>query len=312
MAEEQFQELKDSNFAHNNLPKLVSGLNAYGFKVKMPESAEDYREQVYPALLDFLKQAGYAAVEIPVNSGTLQQCSELRKLIEDRKLKVTGVGMRGDDLEASLKALVDRTHAIGAKLVVGPFVLQFKVVPENTIGDDRVKWVRKKVKSLVEPIRNVAKYGKSKDVKIAVEPLNRFELPGMNRLQEAINFAKAVDHPNFGVMIDTCHEFSDGEGPGKFARQVKTLMEMNKLFHCHISAIHRGRIDKSWIQWGPFFGTLIKNGYKGNMSMEIFDSTKPFSEVVHINRPSFKNPPEVALSALLITAKRLQKLEEKK
>ena len=86
---------------------------------------------------------------------------------------------------------------------------------------------------------------------------------------------------------------------------------MNKLFHVHISSIHRGRIDKSWIQWWGFFRPLMKNGYKGNMSMEIFDATLPFSDVVHINRPRFENPMEVALSALLYTAKRLQQLEKK-
>lgn len=311
MTEEQFQDMEKNNFKDCNVQALVRGLNAYGFRTTMPKSASEYRDKVYPNLLRFLKKAGFVVVEIPVNTGTVPLCKQLRKEIERQQLRVTAVGGSGEDLEASLKPKIDCTHALGARLLAGPVVLEFKKYPENKIGDARVAWAKKRLKELREPMRRVAEYAKSKDVRLAVEPLNRFELPGLNRLADAIAFVRAVDHPNFGVMIDTCHEMSDGEGPFKFARQVKTLMQMNKLYHVHISSIHRGRIDQAWINWYGFFRPLIKNGYQGNMSMEIFDATLPFSEAVHINRRRFANPPEVVLAALIASAKRLEQIEQK-
>lgn len=305
MTEEQFQQAKEQQFANSNIPTVVKGLQAYGYKAAMPQSAEEYRQKIYPQILAFLKQAGYFAVEIPVGGGNVEQCRKLKKEIERLKLGVTAVGMAGKDLEASLRPLIDNAHALGAKVLAGPIVLPFKQYPKNAIGDARVAWVKNRLEELREPLRHVAEYAKSKDVKLAVEPLNRFELPGLNRLQEAIDFTRAVDHPNFGVMIDTCHEMSEGEGPERFREQVKTLAAMKRLFHFHISAINRGRIDRSWIHWPVFIAALKQANYQGNMSMEIFDATLPFSDVVHVNRRRFENPLEVALSALLHSAGQL-------
>ncbi len=310
MTEEQFRELAQNQFANNNLPAVVDGLRAYGYKVNMPRSAKEYRQNVFPKILDFLKLAGYVAVEVPVNTATIPLCKTLKKEISKRGFGVTAVGMAGEDLESSLKPKIDCAHALGAKLLVGPIVLPFKQYPDNAIGNARVAWVSQRLNSLEEPMRKVAEYAKSKDVKLAVEPLNRFELPGLNRLQEAIDFVKAVDHPNFGVMVDTCHEMSDGEGRAVFAYQMKTLAKMGKLYHCHISAIHRGRIDRGWFDWEGIFGPMLANGFNGYMSMEIFDATLPFSEVVHINRNQFENPMEVALEALIHSAENLQKVEK--
>ena len=309
MSDEQFQELAKKGFADNNIPTVVSGLQAYGYKVSLPKSAEDYRTKVYPLILDHLKKTGYVAVEIPVNGANPDMCPRLKKEIEKLGLGVTAVGQSGDDLQASLKHCIDCSHALGAKVFAGPLVLRFKSYPKE-IGNARVDWVYKRLKELEEPIRKVAEYAKSKNVKLAVEPLNRFELPGLNRLGQAIFFVKRVNHPNFGVMIDTCHEMSDGDGPKAFAYQVKTLMKMNRLFHCHISAIHRGRVDKGWFTWHGIFGPIIKTGYKGNMSMEIFDATLPFSEVVHINRKQFANPLDVTVGALIASANNLNRVEK--
>jgi sugar phosphate isomerase/epimerase len=310
MTDDQFDALAKNQFQDNNLPAIVRGLKAYGYKVEMPQSARDYRDKVYPQMLKLLKDAGYTAVEIPVNGAVLELCPALKEEIAKQGLAVTAVGMAGEDLVASLKPRIDCTHALGAKVLAGPVVLPFKQYPDKAIGDARVAWVKMRLQSLVQPMREVAEYAKNKDVVLAVEPLNRFELPGLNRLQEAIDFVKMVDHPHFGVMIDTCHEMSDGEGPEVFAEQVKTLMKMGRLFHCHISAVHRGRVDKGWFDWQGFFGPMLANGYQGNMSMEIFDATLPFSEVVHINRPTFENPMEVTVSALIHAAQKLQTVKK--
>lgn len=311
MSDEEFTKLRDNGFRDSNLPNVVRGLRGYGFKVEMPQSAGEYREKIYPAMLDFLKKAGYTAIEVPINGAKMSMCPALRKALEERGLRITAVGGCDADLEKSLKHRIDCAHALGANLFAGPIVLPFKQFPEDKFGNDRVAWVNRELKKRIEPMRRMAAYAQKKGVKLAVEPLNRFELPGLNRLADAIRFVEQVDHPNFGVMIDTCHEMSEGAGAWFFARQVAALAKNNRLFHVHISAIHRGRIDRSWIQWWGFFTPILKSGYKGNMSMEIFDAAEPFASAVNINRRQFQNPMEVALSALIFSAQRLQSVEKR-
>lgn len=309
MTEDQFADLKKSHFRDSNMQSIVAGLKAKGFEVLMPRSAKEYRDLVYPNILKCLKQGGFFAVEVPIGAANVEQCRVLRKVIEKLDLHVTAVGGTGDDVEKSLRHRVDCAHALGAKIVAGPVVLKFKDYPDE-IGNARVDWVERRLADLVEPIRRAAAYAKTKDVKLAVEPLNRFELPGLNRLAHAIDFTKKVNHSHFGVMIDTCHEMSDGDGAEKYREQVNELMKMGKLFHCHISAIHRGRIDRGWFAWRDLFAPIFANGYNGNISLEIFDSAKPFSQSVHINRRPFDDPLEVALTSLRTAVNNLSKVDD--
>ena len=64
-------------------------------------------------------------------------------------------------------------------------------------------------------LKEVARYAEDKGVKLAVEPLNRFETSFINLAEQAVEPGKRVDGPAVGFMIDTFHANIEEKSIGK-------------------------------------------------------------------------------------------------
>ena len=72
-----------------------------------------------------------------------------------------------------------------------------KVVPDGT-PEDEWKWV-------VEGLKEVYDHAQKCGVKMAIEPLNRFETYFLNIAADAAKLAADIHHPNIGILFDTFH-----------------------------------------------------------------------------------------------------------
>ena len=114
------------------------------------------------------------------------------------------------------------------------------------------------------------------------------------------------------IMIDMCHESTDGEGPEIYEGYVNQLCEAGKLQGIHISAIHRGKVYESWFNkqyFEEFFKPVFGNGYDGEVSIETFDAVLPVRDVVKIARKKFTSPMGVAINNLIYSAGMLEGLK---
>jgi sugar phosphate isomerase/epimerase len=119
-------------------------------------------------------------------------------------------------------------------------------------------------KQLVDFGRRAADAGKVHGITIAIEPLRRQESNIINSAAEGLELVKAVNHPNFQLMIDFYHLASEKEDPGIVIRAKEHLR------HLHV-ANPVGRVfPLKWeeFDYAPFFANLRKIGYDRRISVE--------------------------------------------
>jgi len=107
------------------------------------------------------------------------------------------------------------------------------------------------------------------NVTLVVEPLNRKECNIINSVAEAMEYVKAVDHPNVRCLVDSYHFWLEDE-PLENLRAA-----MPWIRHVHL-ADKEGRTapglsGKS--DYGPLFRTLKQGDYRGDISVECVNFT---------------------------------------
>ena len=320
ISEDDFQNLNPST---SNLAETISDLKAYGYDVEMPKSADEYRKDVFPKIMEMHKRAGYYGVQVPVGGvpfdengmllpAGIELVKDLKELLDGIGLHMSAVGGRfEDDWTKNIKPQIQAANLLGSKFLYGPFSTPFMYFPEVNAGEETVDWVQEHLDGFSQTLRNeIGPFAAKYDVVVCEEPLQRFER-ALVTLKEATDLAIKTDIPQFKIMIDMCHESTDGEGPESFKGYVERLAAADKLQGIHISAIHRGKLYKSWFNqqyFNEFFGPVLEAGYAGEVSIEVFDATEPVVNVVKINRRKFTNPIGVMINNFVYSTDKLSKL----
>lgn len=322
--EDAYTALKESGYKNSNVLETIADLKAYGYEVSVPESAEEYRSEIYPKIMDMLSKAGYYGVQIQVGGvyfdeeGMLtEEAIELLKrqkeIVESAGLVPSAVGGCWDaDWTKCIKPHIQAANVLGSPYCYGPFATPFLYFPEGeSSGNAAMDWVDGQIDRFAKQLQEeigpfAAKYG----VTLCEEPLQRFERMPI-RLREAVTLALKADIDQFKIMVDMCHEFADGDGPELFAKYIKQLHDADKLHGIHISAVHRGELYKSWFNqqyFNEFFTPYFDLGYDGEISIETFDATEPVVEAAKVNRRIFTNPIGVMINQLVYSADKLSKI----
>jgi sugar phosphate isomerase/epimerase len=124
---------------------------------------------------------------------------------------------------------------------------------------------------LVEFGKRIAPEAKAKGITVVIEPLRKQETNIINTAGEGLELVKAVDHPNFQLLIDFYHLASEQEDPQIVVRG------KDHLRHLH-TANPKGRVfPLEWTEfdYGPFFAKLREIGYTGRISVEASSTDVP-------------------------------------
>ncbi len=119
-------------------------------------------------------------------------------------------------------------------------------------------------KQLVDFGRRAADEAKAHDITIAIEPLRRQESNVINSAGEGLELVKAIDHPNFQLMIDFYHLASEKEDPEIVIRA------KDHLRHLHMANPQGRAFPLKWEEYdyAAFFANLKKIGYDKRISVE--------------------------------------------
>jgi D-psicose/D-tagatose/L-ribulose 3-epimerase len=252
-------------------------------------------------ILKSIKKAGYDSVEVPIFEGEVDHYARLGELLDGLGLERSVVGVLGpsgknplspdkvarDAAVAYTKQVIDCSAALGAKIIAGPMHSEIGYFT----GEGASAAERKRGVSFH---RRVGDHAAKKDVRFAIEALNRFECYFLNTMAQLADYLDEVDHPAIKGMYDTFHANIEEKDPVAAIKDIKRHM-----IHVHISENDRGTPGKGHVPWTATYKALRKAKYDGYLTIEAFGRALPaLAAATRVWRDFFPNREEVYLKGL--------------
>ncbi len=214
-----------------------------------------------------IKKFGYESIEI---SGEPAQYKvpETRALLKEHGIRCWGAvtltlgernlaakdeGQRARSVDY-VKSVITMVSELDGEIITLVPATVGKVVPDGT-EEEEWKWV-------VDATRECFHHAQKKGVRIAVEPLNRFETYFFNRAAQALALADAVS-PECGVCLDAFHLNIEEEDMYDAIR-----LAGKRLFDFHVADNNRFAAGLGQLDWKKIVGTLKEIGYDGALTNE--------------------------------------------
>jgi D-psicose/D-tagatose/L-ribulose 3-epimerase len=214
-----------------------------------------------------LARCGYDAIEI---SGEPERydTKHVRKLLQDHKLTCWGsvtLMLADRDLlakdeaqrAASVKYVRDCITMVkelgGVEITIVPSTVG-KIKPQGR-PEEEWKWAVASLKSCYE-------HGQREGVRLAIEPLNRFETYFINRHDQALRLAEEVGE-GMSVVLDAFHINIEEVDPMQAIRNVG-----DKLIDFHVADNNRKPAGQGKYDWGEVISTLKSINYQGHLTAE--------------------------------------------
>ena len=214
-----------------------------------------------------LAKCGYDAIEI---SGEPERydTKHVRKLLQDHGLTCWGsVTLMLADRDLLAKDEAQRAASVqyvrdcitmvkelgGQEITIVPSTVG-KIKSQGT-PEQEWTWA-------VDSLKSCYEHGQRAGVRLAIEPLNRFETYFLNRHDQALALAKDVG-PECGVCIDVFHMNIEEKDMYQAIRNCK-----GRLADFHVADNNRMACGMGHCDWGKIIGTLKEIGYDGALTVE--------------------------------------------
>jgi D-psicose/D-tagatose/L-ribulose 3-epimerase len=147
---------------------------------------------------------------------------------------------------------------------------------------------------LTEALRPVVDYASERGVKLALEPLNRYETSLITTAEQGLEVVEAVGSPALGLLLDTYHMNIEEKRTADAIR-----MAGRHLFHVHASASDRGAPGADHVGWPSVAAALTEVAYEGVLCIEAFTPYEPaIADAARIWRPVASTQDELAREGL--------------
>ena len=220
---------------------------------------------------------GYDGVELAVREPADMDYDGLMALLARYALAVPAIGTGQawgeehlsftDPDPAVRRAAIERACAhvpfaaqVGAQIVIG---LLRGVVQPGVTFEPAMAW-------LVEALREVADVAARRDVKLCLEPLNRYETGLIHTVADGMALLDEVGCDNVGLLLDTFHMNIEEADIAASIRQAG-----DRLFHVHVADSNRWYPGAGHIDFGEIVRTLAGVGYDGYVSCECLPLPDP-------------------------------------
>jgi D-psicose/D-tagatose/L-ribulose 3-epimerase len=228
-------------------------------------------------ILKDLKKTGYDGAEIPVFGGKPKDYAAIARMLDDIGLERTSITAMPDTARNPvspdkavrqaavdyLKWTIDCSVALGSRQLAGPLM--------QTLGNFSGKapteseWKRAR-----DVHRKVGDYAAERDLMVALEAVNRFEIYFANTMDDLCRFVRLVDHKNVKAMYDTFHANIEETDPvAAYTRNARDVV------YVHISENDRGVPGRGHVPWRATFAALKKAKYNGWLTIEAFGRGLP-------------------------------------
>jgi len=240
-------------------------------------------------LVDRIADLGFDLIEVCVEDPSTIDTAAIRKRIDSAGIGATVCGAFGPDRDMSaddadtrrnaidyVKRCADIAAELGADIVVGPM---YSAVGRTRMAEPTERRAQRMLAA--ESIREAADHAGKHGVRLAIEPLNRFETDLVNTVDQGIVLVEEVGCKNVGLLLDTFHmNIEEKSIPDALRRAAKYIFEF------HACSSDRGTPGEDHLPWPGIVTALDDVGYDGAVVIEAFTpKIKEIARAVSIWRP---------------------------
>jgi D-psicose/D-tagatose/L-ribulose 3-epimerase len=251
-------------------------------------------------ILERLKAIGYDLVEVPVfetvDPDGYARLGERLRAMGLAPHAVTALGPEANIAaadpavraagEAKLRAMAECAAALGAPTLSGPIHSAIGVF--TGVGPQPDELSRS-----AEVLARIADRARPAGIRLAIEPLNRFECYLLNDIAAAAAFARRVA-PDAGVLYDTFHAHIEEKDVA-----AAIAADAGRINLVHVSENDRSTPGRGQVRWRETFVALKAAGYEGPLIVEAFGLALPaLSAATRIWRRMFVDELGLAQEAL--------------
>ena len=225
------------------------------------------------ALLPRISQLGYDFVEIPVEDPDLIDAGSVKAALASSGLGVTVCGVFGPSRDltsgdpgvraaalAYVRQCLDLCVELGCSFFAGPMYSAVGKARQVSAEQRRAEWALS-----VEGLRQACEMAGERGLRLALEPLNRFETDLVNTAAQAARLVADIGHPAAGVLLDGFHMNIEEED---LEQAVKAVGD--RLVHVQVSESHRGTPGTGTTDWAALRRGLEAVEYRGGVTLETF------------------------------------------
>ena len=213
---------------------------------------------------------GYDGVELAVRDPELIDYDRIINIIKEHNLVVPAIGtgqawgeeglsFTSHDPIIRKKAIMRiESHIMPARRLDALIIIGLLrgIVDEGVSKHQAEIWMK-------ESLEVCAAKAAEQDVRIALEPLNRYETPLINTAAEALLLIEEIGSPNLGLLLDTFHMNIEEPSIDESIRHCG-----DRIFHFHVADSNRWYPGAGHLDFKAILETLSSTGYDGFVSGE--------------------------------------------
>ena len=224
-------------------------------------------------VIDKVADFGFDLIEICIEDPATIDTEAVVKRLNRACIKTTVCGAFGPDRDISsddagkrenglayISRCVEIAADLGSPLVAGPMYSATGKTRLLSKPEREAQWALS-----IDSMKRASDYADKKGVKLAVEPLNRFETDLLNTVGQAMNWLGRLGRDNVGLLIDTFHMNIE-------ERSIPDAIRLagSKAFHFHGCSNDRGTPGKDHLPWSAIVAALREIDYSGATVIEAF------------------------------------------
>lgn len=220
---------------------------------------------------------GYDGVELAIRDPKLIDIDQIQRVVQGHGLAVPAIGtgqawgeegLSFTDPDPAVRmAAIERVKShvpvaarLGAVIIIG--LLRGIVRPEVS-QEQAMGW-------LIEALQECSKAAAPSNVRLALEPINRYETSLINSVAEGLALIDQVGAENFGLLLDTFH--MNIEEP---SMEESIRLAGDRIFHFHVADSNRWYPGAGHLDFRSLLETLFDTGYDGFVSGEFMPKPDP-------------------------------------